>query len=95
MDRKTPFTSFLIRKAAASPTLSIGTHLVWQYDDLSTAAYVDGSNILSIDGRTLAELDLAENEYVYGLSYSQDGTVLTATIVSSEETERIVRLTLP
>ena len=73
----------------------IGTHLVWQYDDLSTAAYVDGSNILSIDGRTLAELDLAENEYVYGLSYSQDGTVLTAAIVSSEETERIVRLTLP
>ena len=73
----------------------IGTHLVWQYDDLSTAAYVDGSNILSIDGRTLAELDIAENEYVYGLSYSQDGTVLTATIVSSEETERIVRLTLP
>ena len=73
----------------------IGTHLVWQYDDLSAAAYVDGSNILSIDGRTLAELDLAENEYVYGLSYSQDGTVLTATIVSSEETERIVRLTLP
>lgn len=73
----------------------IGTHLVWQYDDLSTAAYVDGSNILSIDGRTLAELDLAENEYVYGLSYSQDGTVLTSTIVSSEETERIVRLTLP
>ena len=73
----------------------IGTHLVWQYDDLSTAAYVDGSNILSIDGRTLAELDLAENEYIYGLSYSQDGTVLTATIVSSEETERIVRLTLP
>lgn len=73
----------------------IGTHLVWQYDDLSTAAYVDGSNILSIDGCTLAELDLAENEYVYGLSYSQDGTVLTATIVSSEETERIVRLTLP
>ena len=73
----------------------IGTHLVWQCDDLSTAAYVDGSNILSIDGRTLAELDLVENEYVYGLSYSQDGTVLTATIVSSEETERIVRLTLP
>ena len=73
----------------------IGTHLVWQCDDLSTAAYVDGSNILSIAGRTLAELDLAENEYVYGLSYSQDGTVLTATIVSSEETERIVRLTLP
>lgn len=73
----------------------IGTHLVWQCDDLSTAAYVDGNNILSIDGRTLAELDLAENEYVYGLSYSQDGTVLTATIVSSEETERIVRLTLP
>ena len=73
----------------------IGTHLVWQYDDLSTAAYVDGSNILSIDGRTLAELDLAENEYVYGLSYSQDGTVLTATIVSSEETERTVRFTLP
>ena len=59
----------------------IGTHLVWQYDDLSTAAYVDGSNILSIDGRTLAELDLAENEYVYGLSYSQDGTVLTLSLI--------------
>ena len=73
----------------------IGTHLVWQYDDLSTAAYVDGSNILSIDGRTLAELDLAENEYVYDLVYSQDGTVLTVAIVSNEETERIVRLTLP
>lgn len=73
----------------------IGTHLVWQYDDFSTAAYVDGSSILSIEGRTLAELDLAENESVYDLSYSQDGTVLTATIVSSEETERMVRLTLP
>lgn len=73
----------------------IGTHLVWQNDDLSTAAYVDGSSILSIEGRTLAELDLAENESVYDLSYSQDGTVLTATIVSSEETERMVRLTLP
>lgn len=73
----------------------IGTHLVWQYDDLSTAAYVDGSSILSIEGRTLAELDLAENESVYDLSYSQDGTALTATIVSSEETERMVRLTLP
>ena len=73
----------------------VGTHLVWQNDDLSTAVYAYGGNILSIDGRTLAELDLAENEYVYGLSYSQDGTVLTATIVSSEETERIVRLTLP
>ena len=73
----------------------IGTHLVWQYDDLSTAAYVDGSSILSIEGRTLAELDLAENESVYDLSYSQDGTVLTATIVSSEETERMVRFTLP
>lgn len=48
----------------------IGTHLVWQYDDLSTAAYVDGSNILSIDGRTLAELDLAENEYVYSAAAS-------------------------
>lgn len=73
----------------------VGTHLVWQNDDLSTAVYAYGGNILSIDGHTLAELDLAENEYVYDLSYSQDDTVLTATIVSSEETERIVRLTLP
>ena len=73
----------------------IGTHLVWQYDDLSTAAYVDGSSVLSIEGRTLAELDLAENEYVYDLSYSKDGTVLTATIVSSEAAERTVRFTLP
>ena len=73
----------------------IGTHLVWQNDDLSTAVYAYGGNILSIDGRTLAELDLAENEYVYDLVYSQDGTVLTVSIVSNEETERIVRLTLP
>ena len=73
----------------------VGTHLVWQNDDLSTAVYAYGGNILSIDGRTLAELDLAENEYVYDLSYSQDSTVLTAAIVSNEETERIVRLTLP
>ena len=73
----------------------VGTHLVWQNDDLSTAVYAYGGNILSIDGRTLAELDLAENEYVYDLVYSQDGTVLTVSIVSNEETERIVRLTLP
>ena len=46
-------------------------------------------------GAHLPNWTFAENEYVYGLSYSQDGTVLTATIVSSEETERIVRLTLP
>ena len=73
----------------------VGTHLVWQNDDLSTAVYAYGGNILSIDGRTLAELDLAENEYVYDLVYSQDGTVLTVSIVSNEETERIVRLNLP
>ena len=73
----------------------VGTHLVWQNDDLSTAVYAYGGNILSIDGRTLAELDLVENEYVYDLVYSQDGTVLTVSIVSNEETERIVRLTLP
>ena len=73
----------------------VGTHLVWQNDDLSTAVYAYGGNILSIDGRTLAELDLAENEYVYDLAYSQDGTVLTVSIVSNEETERVVRLNLP
>lgn len=73
----------------------VGTHLVWQNDDLSTAVYAYGGNILSIDGRTLAELDLAENEYVYDLSYSQDSTVLTVSIVSNEETERVVRLNLP
>ena len=73
----------------------VGTHLVWQNDDLSTAVYAYGGNILSIDGRTLAELDLAENEYVYDLVYSQDGTVLTVSIVSNEETERVVRLNLP
>ena len=73
----------------------VGTHLVWQNDDLSTAVYACGGNILSIDGRTLAELDLAENEYVYDLVYSQDGTVLTVSIVSNEETERVVRLNLP
>ena len=72
----------------------VGTHLVWQNDDLSTAVYADGGSILSIDGRTLAELDLAENEYVYDLVYSQDGTALTATIVSNEETERTIRITL-
>lgn len=73
----------------------VGTHLVWQNDNLSTAVYAYGGNILSIDGRTLAELDLAENEYVYDLVYSQDGTVLTVSIVSNEETERVVRLNLP
>ena len=73
----------------------VGTHLVWQNDDLSTAVYAYGGNILSIDGRTLAELDLAENEYVYDLVYSQDGTVLTVSIISNEETERVVRLNLP
>ena len=73
----------------------VGTHLVWQNDDLSTAVYAYGGNILSIDGRTLAELDLAENEYVYDLVYSQDGTVLTVSIVSNGETERVVRLNLP
>ena len=73
----------------------VGTHLVWQNDDLSTAVYAYGGNILSIDGRTLAELNLAENEYVYDLVYSQDGTVLTVSIVSNEETERVVRLNLP
>ena len=73
----------------------VGTHLVWQNDNPSTAVYAYGGNILSIDGRTLAELDLAENEYVYDLVYSQDGTVLTVSIVSNEETERVVRLNLP
>ena len=72
----------------------IGTHLIWRNDDLSTAVYADGGSILSIDGRTLAELGLAEGEYVYDLAYSQDGTALAVTIVSSEGAARTVRIAL-
>lgn len=89
------FTSFLIQKSADFPTLSSAHTLFGRTTIFLSAVYAYGGNILSIDGRTLAELDLAENEYVYDLVYSQDGTVLTVAIVSNEETERIVRLTLP
>lgn len=60
-----------------------GTNLIWQGDDLSTAVYSFWSQILTLDGRVLADLELAENEYVRDLSFGgPDGASLTAAVES-------------
>lgn len=61
-----------------------GTCLTWWEDDISTAvyttAYTLGPQICAIDGSVIAELTLAEDEYVRSLDYSMDGTQLIATV---------------
>ena len=66
----------------------LGTHLTWREDDITTAAYDVWSDscIYGYDGQLLAQLDLAESEYVYSLSWT-DSRHLSVNITSATSDE--------
>lgn len=69
-----------------------GNNLIWQGDDLSTAAYSYWSDIYALNGTKLAALDLASGEEISGLAFAPDGVSIIAT-VSGKSGERKVTVT--
>ena len=66
----------------------LGTHLTWREDDITTAAYDVWSDscIYGYDGQLLAQLDLAESQYVYSLNWT-DSRHLSVDITSDTSDE--------
>ena len=69
-----------------------GNNLIWQGNDLSTAAYSYWSDIYALNGTKLAALDLASGEEISGLAFAADGVSIIAT-VSGKSGERKVTVT--
>lgn len=69
-----------------------GNNLIWQGDDLSTAAYSDRSDVYALNGTKLAALELASGEEISGLAFAPDGVSIIAT-VSGKSGERKVTVT--
>jgi hypothetical protein len=67
----------------------IGCHLVWYDDDITTAVYAYWSDICTYNGDIIKSYDLAENQYIYQLDYSNDHTRLNVTIMCDDGTEQI------
>ncbi len=66
-----------------------GTNLTWRGDDLSTAVYSFWSDIYSFDGTVIKSYDLAEDEFISDLTFSDDNSKLTVTIESDSSPEQI------
>ena len=69
-----------------------GNNLIWQGDDLSTAAYSYWSDVYALNGTKLAALELASGEEISGLAFAPDGVSIIAT-VSGKSGERKVTVT--
>ena len=69
-----------------------GNNLIWQGNDLSTAAYSYWSDIYALNGTKLAALELASGEEISGLAFAADGVSIIAT-VSGKSGERKVTVT--
>ena len=65
-----------------------GNHLIWYNDDITTAIYSFWSDIYTYDGSILKSYDLAENEFIYDLAFSDNHTKLIVTIICDDGTER-------
>ena len=61
-----------------------GTHLIWKGEDLTTAVYASWGDIRTWDGTVLTPLDLGENDYVSGLSFTENGEQVEVTIRRNE-----------
>lgn len=61
-----------------------GTHLIWKGEDLTTAVYASWGDIRTWDGTVLTSLDLGENDYVSGLSFTENGEQVEVTIRRNE-----------
>ncbi len=65
-----------------------GNHLIWYNDDITTAIYACWSDIYRYDGSIIKSYDLAENELIYDLTFSDNNTKLVVTITCDDGTER-------
>lgn len=66
-----------------------GHHLIWHSDDITTAVYAFWSDIYTYDGNIIKSYNLAENELIYELAYSDNNTKLNVTIACEDGTKRI------
>lgn len=66
-----------------------GNHLIWYNDDITTAIYSFWSDVYTYDGSIIKSYDLAENEFIYDLAFSDNNTKLNVTIVCDDGTERM------
>lgn len=71
----------------------IGTNLTWRDDDISTAVYSFWSEIYDYDGNLLGNLELADDEYICGLAWT-DSRSLSVEIYSGIG-KRTVALDVP
>lgn len=67
----------------------LGNHLIWHSDDVTTAVYSFWSDIYTYDGSIIKSYNLAENEFIYALAYSDNYTKLNVTILCDDGTEQI------
>ncbi len=66
----------------------IGSNLTWLGDMLNTAVYSVQSDIYSYDGRLIKSCELKENEFISGLSFSENGSKLIVSISSDSGNNR-------
>lgn len=72
-----------------------GTNLIWRGDDLTTAVYTFWSEIYDYEGRSLGSVELPEDgSFIRKLAFSEDGTGLIATILTSggDEVETAIEI---
>lgn len=66
-----------------------GNHLTWYNNDITTSVYSFWSDVYAYDGSIIKAYDLAENEFIHDLAFSDHDTKLNVTIICDEGTERI------
>lgn len=66
-----------------------GNHLIWHSDDITTAVYSFWSDVYTYDGELIKSYDLAENAFIYDLTYSDNRSKLNVTILCDDGTEQI------
>ena len=78
-------------KSKAFDTDLVGANLTWYNDDITTSVYSFWSDVYAYDGSIVKSYDLAENEFIYDLTLSDNGTngtKLNVTIVCIDGTDR-------
>ncbi len=66
-----------------------GNHLIWHSDDITTAVYSFWSDVYTYDGKIIKSYDLAGNDLIYDLAYSDKHSKLNVTILCDDGTEQI------
>lgn len=66
-----------------------GCHLIWSNDDITTAVYSFWSDVYTYDGSVIKSYDLAENEFIYDLAFSEDNSKLNVTIACDDGSEQV------